>query len=228
MEWSHKEHLQQGQQNYRIPETKLNINNSKIKETAYKSLVRSTVEYVSSFWDPYHQNNKHRLEMVQRRTARYVTNRHHNTSSVSSMIKDLNWKSLVDRRKIAKLTMMYKLVNGLVLVNTEDSLIPPDRISRNNNTKAYQIPSCRTEIRKESYFPRTIRDSVECATGQLYHHREHWNLQGPPSWSILSHARMFLSSLYICKELQTQCIIHYYYYFFVFFIFACASKKVSE
>jgi hypothetical protein len=29
---------------------------------------------------------------------------------------------------------------------------------RNNNTKAYQIPSCRTEIRKESYFPRTIRD----------------------------------------------------------------------
>ena len=37
-----------------------------------------------------------------------------------------------DRRKIAKLTMMYKLVNGLVLVNTEDRLIPPDIISRNN------------------------------------------------------------------------------------------------
>ena len=136
----------------------LNINNSKIKETAYKSLVRPTVEYASSVWDPYHQNNKYRLEMVQRRAARYVTNSHHNTSSVSSMIEDLNWKSLEDRRKIAKLTMMYKLVNGLVLVNTEDRLIPPDRISRNNNTKAYQIPSCRTEIRKESYFPRTIRD----------------------------------------------------------------------
>jgi hypothetical protein len=72
------------------------------------------------------------------------------------MIEDLNWKSLEDRRKIAKLIMMYKLVNGLVLVNTEDSLIPLDRISRNNNTKAYQIPS--TEIRKESYLPRTIRD----------------------------------------------------------------------
>ena len=47
------------------------------------------------------------------------------------MIEDLNWKSLEDRRKIAKLTMMYKLVNGLVLVNTEDRLIPPDIISRN-------------------------------------------------------------------------------------------------
>jgi hypothetical protein len=59
---------------------------------------------------------------------------------------------------IARLTMMYKLVNGLVLVNTEDRLIPLDRISRNNNTKAYLIPSCRTETRKESYFPRTIID----------------------------------------------------------------------
>jgi hypothetical protein len=94
--------------------------------------------------------------MVQQRAARYVTNRHHNTSFVSSMIEDLNWKSLEDRRKIAKLSMMYKLVNGLVLVNTEDR--QTDRISRNNNTKAYQISSCRTEIRKESYFTRTIRD----------------------------------------------------------------------
>jgi hypothetical protein len=49
------------------------------------------------------------------RAATYVTNRHHNTSSVSSIIEDLNWKSLEDRRKIAKLIMMYKLVNGLVL-----------------------------------------------------------------------------------------------------------------
>jgi hypothetical protein len=58
-------------------------------------------------------------------------------------VEDLNWKSLEDRRKIAKLTMMYKLVNGLVLVNTEDR--QTDRISRNNNTKAYQISSCRTD-----------------------------------------------------------------------------------
>jgi hypothetical protein len=44
------------------------------------SLVRPTctLEYASSVWDPYQHNDIHRLEMVQRRAARYVTNRYHN------------------------------------------------------------------------------------------------------------------------------------------------------
>ena len=62
------------------------------------SLVRPTLEYASSVWDPYQQNDIHRLEMVQRRAARYVTNRYHNTSSVSSMI-ELEWITLEERRK---------------------------------------------------------------------------------------------------------------------------------
>jgi hypothetical protein len=141
------------------------------------------------------------------------------------MIEDLNWKSLEDRRKIAKLTMMYKLVNGLVLVNTEDRLIPPDRISRNNNTKAYQMPSCSAEIRKESYFPRTIRDwnalPDNCITiGSLE------TFKGPPSGSILNHSNMFLSSLYICRALQ-KFKLNVYTCIYIFF-FACASKKVAE
>ena len=34
------------------------------------------------------------LEMVQRRAARWVTGRYHNTSSVSDMLRSLDWRSL--------------------------------------------------------------------------------------------------------------------------------------
>ena len=41
---------------------------------------------------------KREIEMVQRRAARYATNRYHNTSSVTDMLQDLDWESLESRR----------------------------------------------------------------------------------------------------------------------------------
>jgi hypothetical protein len=50
------------------------------------------------------------LEQVQRRAARYVTNRYHNTSIVSSIIEHL------DRRTDARLVMLYKILHELVVI----------------------------------------------------------------------------------------------------------------
>ena len=61
----------------------LNIANKSVKERAYQSLMRPSLEYSSAVWDPHQQQDKQRLERIQRRAARYVTNRYHNTSSVS-------------------------------------------------------------------------------------------------------------------------------------------------
>ena len=58
----------------------LQVKSEDLKTTAYKSLVRPLVEYAPSVWDPYTLGNTRQPEMVQRRAARYVTSRYHNTS----------------------------------------------------------------------------------------------------------------------------------------------------
>ena len=136
----------------------INISNKSIKEKAYVSLVRPTLEYASSVWDPYQQNDIHRLEKIQRRAGRYATNRYHNTSSVSSMIEQLEWTTLEERRKHSRLLMMYKLKNNIVRFDASSKLIPNERPSRNNNEQALRIPSCKTTARKDSFYPRTIKE----------------------------------------------------------------------
>ena len=58
--------------------------------------------------------------MTQRRAARFVKNipfRHSKPPvSVSTMVSDLGWESLQTSRLHSRLTMMYKITNGLVEV----------------------------------------------------------------------------------------------------------------
>ena len=116
--------------------------------------MRPSLEYSRAVWDPHQQQDKQLLERIQRRAARYVTNRYHNTSSVSDQ---LEWPSLESRRTNSRLTMIYKMTKNLANVDTSDKLIPLQRPSRNCNTLAFSIPSCRTSIRKESFYPRTTK-----------------------------------------------------------------------
>ena len=120
--------------------------------------MRPLVEYASTVWDPYIQTLIQKIEMVQRRAARYVKNRHRNTSSVSDMLGTMNWRSLQDRQRDARLCMLYKIDRNLVAIKKDKHLIPNQRRTRHSHAKAYQILSCRTDRRKNSFFPRTVRD----------------------------------------------------------------------
>ena len=69
----------------------LRVNSPSIKSMAYKSLVRLILEYSSAAFLSYTNNNIYKVEMVQRRAARFVSTRYHNTSSaVSEMLKICN------------------------------------------------------------------------------------------------------------------------------------------
>ena len=92
----------------------LRIASKAVKTQAYEALVRLHLEYACTVWDPHTQVNVRRLESVQRRVARYVCNRWHNTSSVSTMLHELSWESLARRRERARLCMICKVVHGLV------------------------------------------------------------------------------------------------------------------
>jgi hypothetical protein len=43
------------------------------------------------------------------------------------MLEDLKWKSLQTRRKEARLIMMYKIINNMVGINSENHFTKPMR-----------------------------------------------------------------------------------------------------
>ncbi|KAI0213334.1 hypothetical protein LSAT2_001640, partial [Lamellibrachia satsuma] len=133
----------------------LKIGNKKTKETAYKTLVRPLLEYV---WDPYTASETQSIEKVQRRAARWVLNRHRQTSCIDNMLDSLDWPTLQQRHKKARLVMLYKFHHGLISISSSHLPKPSGcRLSsRRNNTCSYDIPSCRTQYRQMSFFPRTI------------------------------------------------------------------------
>ena len=45
-----------------------------VKEAAYTTLVRPSIEYASAVWDPFSKNQISQLDSVQRRAARFVSN----------------------------------------------------------------------------------------------------------------------------------------------------------
>ena len=91
-----------------------------MKERAYQTLVRPKLEYSSPIWNPQQKTQIKQLEQVQRNAARFVLNKPYNyqiSSSVTTMLLQLNWPTLEDRFKAADQILMYKVINRLVAVS---------------------------------------------------------------------------------------------------------------
>ena len=114
------------------------------------------MEYSSSVWDPHTQRNVNKLEAVQRRAARAVLKDYSRTSSVTSMLQQLGWSTLQERRAKARVIFFYKVVNGLVAVPLEPYLSVNKRDTRGHGMKFY-VPTTRTVVYQNSFFPATIR-----------------------------------------------------------------------
>ena len=129
----------------------------KLKEAAYTIFVRPCVEYASCTWDPHTQRNIRKLEQVQRSCARFVTGDFGQQSSVSAMLKDLNWTTLEERRYQSRLAMMFKIHQNLVDIREDQYLSPSSSTTRGHSSR-FRIPQTKSSVYTMSFFPRTIRD----------------------------------------------------------------------
>ena len=100
----------------------IRVHNRDLKSTAFKTLVRPQLEYASILWSPYTDQDINKLESVQRRAARWVTRDYRFTSSVSAMLRDLNWRTLDQRRIDSRLVLRYKVTYVLVAIPASDYL----------------------------------------------------------------------------------------------------------
>ena len=132
--------------------------NQSVKELAYKTFVRPKVEYVSTVWSPYTDKHIDQIEMVQRRAARWVSNRYSSYDNVSAMLSNLGWRSLENRRYDSRLAMFYKIQYGLVAITMPSYFERTTRITRHsyNNPLGFRQVFASTDYYRCSFYPMTI------------------------------------------------------------------------
>ena len=135
-------------------------------------MIRPTLEYSSCLWDPHTKSNISKLEMVQRRAARYTCNRFHNTSSVTNMLTELKWPQLQLRRTRTRLIFFYKIIYHLVAIYPTNLLVPSDSRTRQyTHSHSYRHIHTSLDSYEYSFYPKTIvqwnllpTTAVQCPT----------------------------------------------------------------
>ena len=143
----------------------------KLSEQAFISLVRSRLEYSAAALDPYLAQDINKFEMVQRRGAHYVKQQFDYRASVTDILNQLGWIPLVQRRREARLALMYKIVQGKVAIPVDSILTLADQHTRKKHQYKYRHLISNTEQYRNSLFPslHTLLDltcRVNCVRGQ--------------------------------------------------------------
>ena len=106
------------------------------RKSAYRSLIRSLLDYGSIVWDPYLKQDIVKLERVQRQAARFITDDYktREESCVTRMLETLELSSLEQRRSFNRLMFLYKVFDGLVPAVPPDIFLEPQKPKRQGYT----------------------------------------------------------------------------------------------
>jgi len=86
--------------------------------------VRPILEYAFIVWSPYVKSDIALVESAQRKAARFDYNDFSTYSSATSMLTQLDWQSLEERRTNAIIIMFYKVINNLISIDFSHDLKP--------------------------------------------------------------------------------------------------------
>ena len=71
-------------------------------------------------WDPPQQYLIHKLEIIQHRAIRFVLNRvwqRNHQESITELLQQQNWSTLVTQQRYARLTLLYKVFNKIMIIS---------------------------------------------------------------------------------------------------------------
>jgi hypothetical protein len=82
------------------------------------------MEYACTVWDPSNQTKIKSIEQVQKRTERFEHNNYtdQKPGCVTNMVNSLTWENLEDRRKSARLCMLFKFQHELIDIDRQQYL----------------------------------------------------------------------------------------------------------
>ena len=99
--------------------------------------------------------NSDKLEMVQRRAARFVKGRYGMFESVPQMLEQLTWTPLSKRRENSRLILFYKIINNLAVV-PHSCLEKADVRTRKKHSQKFRHIGYNIDPYGQLFFPNCI------------------------------------------------------------------------
>ena len=122
--------------------------------TLYKAMVRPHLEYGNAIWGPFYQGDIKTIESIQRRATKLIASL--KDKSYEEHIETLKIPSLAYRRRRGDMIWMYKIINGLVRIDSTKLFIPVNLAhTRGHSQRVYKSHAVKV-ARKNSFSQRTI------------------------------------------------------------------------
>ena len=121
--------------------------------TLYKHMVRPHLEYGNTIWGPFYKDDIKTVEAIQRRATKLVNSLR--DKPYEERLEALKLPSLVYRRKRGDMIQMYKIVNGLVRIDS-NLLFTPAMISHTRGHSQKVFKSHAVKLARNNSFSQRV------------------------------------------------------------------------